>query len=211
MHGREVINFLQTLSKGRTITNVSDWKADEGARQAASFEFSPQIVWVKSARWPMVVASCLRSGKRTPPSFWPTTRPHGGGGCSHQHAAQVHDGTVIKILPIPIKTKTSSASMNSGKMRQRDTPGVLCKERNTALLEKKKQLQVWVRHQAAERCHFPPPTTSNECSHELLSGIERGLILSSGEVRLQPPAPFPPVWSQQTIKARRAANSQRLR
>ena len=27
-------------------------------------------------------------------------------------AAQVHDGAVIKFLPIPIKTKTSSASMN---------------------------------------------------------------------------------------------------
>ena len=76
---------------------------------------------------------------------------------------------------------------------------------------KKKQLQVWVRHHAAERCHFPPPTTSNECSHELLSGMERGLTLSSGEVRLRPQAPFPRVWSQQTSKARRASNALRLR
>ena len=105
--------------KGQSPTSVTRRRTRQ--RQAASFEFSPQIVWSKSARWPMGVASCLRSRKRTPPSFWPTTRPHGGGGCSHQHAAQVHDGTVIKFVPIPIKTKTSSASMNSGKMLQRDT------------------------------------------------------------------------------------------
>ena len=99
-------------------------------------------------------------------------------------------------------------------MRQRDAGRMVLvsffKEREVAPLEKKRLL-VWVRFQAAGRCHFPPPTTSNECPHELLSGIERGLILNSGEVRLRPHAPFPHVWSQQTIKARRAANAQRLR
>ena len=80
-------------------------------------------------------------------------------------------------------------------------------QREKSSTPKKKRLQVWVRHQAAERCHSPPPTTSSECSHELLSGIERGLILRSGEVRLRPPAPFPRVWSQQTSKTRRAANA----
>ena len=198
VHGREVINIQQPCrKKGQSSTSVNGRRTRQ--RQALCFEFSPQIVWSKSARWPVGVASCLRSRKRTPPSFWPTTRPHGGGGCSHQDAAQVHDGRVIKFVPIPIKTKTSSASMNSGKMLQRDTAGVLCRERNTAPLEKK-QLQVWVRHQAAGRCHTPPPTTSNECSHELLSGIERGLILSSGEVRLRPHAPFPPVCRSRRAK-----------
>ena len=51
--------------------------------------------------WQKGMPPCRRSVKRTPPSFWPSTRPHGGQGCSHLHAAQVHDGTVIKFLLIP--------------------------------------------------------------------------------------------------------------
>ena len=97
-----VINFQQILSKERTITNVSYRKADATSK-AASFEFSPQIVWIKSVRWQMGMPSCLWSEKRTPPSFWPSTRPHGGGGCSHRLVAQVHDGEVMKFPQIPPK------------------------------------------------------------------------------------------------------------
>ena len=89
----------------------------------------------------------------------PSTRPHGGGGCSHQHAAQVHDGTVIKLLLIAFKTKKKTASMRGRQMRQRDAGRMVLV--SSAPKEKlhpsKKQLQVWVRHQAEGRCHSRPP------------------------------------------------------
>ena len=91
--------------KGQSPTSVIGRRTRQRDKPAI-VEFSPQIVWIKSP-------SCLRSGKRTPPSFWPSTSPHGSQGCSQKHAAQVHDGTVTKFLLIPIKTKKSSASMNS--------------------------------------------------------------------------------------------------
>ena len=202
VHCRVVINFQQTLSKERTITNVSDWKADAAARQAASFEFSPQIVWSTSARWQMGMPSCLRSGKRTPPSFWPSTRPHGGGGCSHLYAAQVHDGTVIKFLQIASTWYTSSASMNSGKIRQRDTARVLCKERKTAPLEK--TAPGLGSSPSCRRCHSPPPTTSNDAP---LSGIKRRLILNSAKtasVHLHPSLPSVAA-DEQSTKGRECA------
>ena len=37
--------------------------------------------------WQKGMPPCRRSVKRTPPSLWPSTRPHGGQGCSHLHAA----------------------------------------------------------------------------------------------------------------------------
>ena len=166
---RVAINSQQTLSKERTITNISDRKADAAARQSGSFEFSPQILWIISARWQMGMPSCPRRGKRTPPAFWPSTRPYGGGICSHQHAAQVHDGAVIKFPKIPSKEEIIiSVNEPQADAAARRSWCPVQRKKNCTPRRKKKKLHNWVSHQAAGRCRLPqrhhswPPTTSNE-------------------------------------------------
>ena len=98
------INVQQTLAKESTITNVSDRKADAAARQAASFEFSPQIVRIFFGEVADRKFRCACGGRRE--RHLPSGQardPYGGGISSHQHAAQVHDGAVIKFPKIPSK------------------------------------------------------------------------------------------------------------
>ena len=121
------------------------------------------------ARWQMGMPSCLRSGKRTPPAFWPSTRPYGGGICSHQHAAQVHDGAVIKFPKIPSKEEIIiSVNEPQADAAARRSWCPVQRKKNCTPRRKKKKLHNWVSHQAAGRCRLPqrhhswPPTTSNE-------------------------------------------------
>ena len=63
MAARSSISRNPCRKKGQSPTSVTGRRTRQ--RQAASFEFfSPQIVWSKSARWPMGMASCLRSTKK---------------------------------------------------------------------------------------------------------------------------------------------------
>ena len=68
-----------------------------------SVEFPPHMLCMKARRRQMGMRSWLRRGTRTPPFFWPSSGPHGGGGCSHRLRAQVLGGAVINFLLIPLK------------------------------------------------------------------------------------------------------------
>ena len=99
--------------------------------------------------------------------------------------------------------------------RWSDGAGVLNKERKVAPVKQKSsrsgfvtKLQGGVVFLRGITLDHPQPAT-NVPMHA--SGIKRGLILKIGGARLHPPSPFPPVWSLQTSKARRAANALRLR
>ena len=137
VHDREVINCQQTLSKERTITNVSYRKAVAAARQAASFEFCQHRLC--GLNW--------RGGR------WEWRRACGAERERHLPSGRARDRMVVEDAVTSIRhrcttarssnlcrsrsrRKTSSASMYSGKMLQRDTAGVLCTERKTAPLEK---------------------------------------------------------------------------
>ena len=88
----------------------------------------------------------------------PRGRPHGGGGCSHRLRAQVLGGAVIKFLLNPCNKEKPSASMNGRRTRQRDGGRLMLisSQRQTQYNSPpKRQLQVWVRHQAAGR--YRPP------------------------------------------------------
>ena len=173
MHGRVLDQFPANPGE-RTITNVRDRKADAAARQAASFEFSPQIVLIFSARWQMGMPSCPRRRKRTPPAFGPSTRPYGGGVCSHQHAAQVHDGAVIKFPKIPSKEEII-ISVNEP---QADAASCAKKEKLHSS-KKKEKLHIWVSHQAAGHVVFrrgitlghPQPATNDPMNRSLASNV----------------------------------------
>ena len=96
-------NVQQTLAKERTITNVSDGKANAAARQAASFEFSPQIVRIFFGEVADGKFRCACGGRRERhlPSCQARARMVGGG-CSHLHAAQGarRHGHQISVDPV---------------------------------------------------------------------------------------------------------------
>ena len=95
--------------KGQSPTSVTGRRTRLPNPQVLSSHHRLCRLKRRGGRW-----ECRRAygAERERPSFWPSTRPHGGGGCSHQLAAQVHVGTVIKLLLIAFKTKKkTSASM----------------------------------------------------------------------------------------------------
>ena len=161
MHGRVVINVQQILSKERTITNVSYRKADASSK-AASFgvlttDCVDQIGEVadgnavvpmerkENATFLLAKHETAWRRRMQSPACGTGARRHG-----HQISAdRVQD------------EKKTSASMRGRQMRQRDAGRMVLvsSAKKEKLHPSKKQLQVWVRHQAERRCHSRPHTT----------------------------------------------------
>ena len=90
---RSLISSKSCRKKGQSPTSVTERLTRQRDRLCGSN-------W-RGGRW-----ECRRAFGAERERHLPSAQarvPHGGEGCSHLHAAQMHDGTVIKFLLIPSK------------------------------------------------------------------------------------------------------------